>query len=159
MHVFLHLFQNVYQFHLVCCCGSDCTAVRSAGEGQSCCQLTLCYWSRTRCSTVAQRHWSHSCWDPCPVGRTCWAPLLHTVTNTLKPLAWLVFPFVVSGVEKQANWLTDWNSSSSSDMPSNMKPPARKQSDLFVHVFWKQDQTRLVARHLSKTQLWRRDII
>ena len=56
IHAFLHL-----QSHLTSCCWSDSTAVRSASEGQSSCQLALCNRSGACRSTVAQRHWSYSC--------------------------------------------------------------------------------------------------
>lgn len=75
LYIFIY-FIYLNKSHLTCCCGSDCTAVRSASEGQCCSQLALCYWSRACCSTVAQRHGSHSRCCPCSVGGSCWAPLL-----------------------------------------------------------------------------------
>lgn len=47
--------------------------------------------------------------------------------NNIKHHTASVFLYMIFAV---LYWLTDWNSSSSSDMPSNMKPPAKKHKKL-----------------------------
>lgn len=113
--------------HLVGCCGSDCTAVWSAGQRQSSCEFTLCNRSRAGRSAVAQRHRTNPRREPTSAGQACWAALKHIQIQQVR------LPddnrsgvqSVMPGVPTR---LTDWKSSSSSDMPSNMKPPGRKNS-------------------------------
>lgn len=98
-------FSRRYKSHLAWSCWSDCAAVRSTGESQSCGQLALRYWPRARRSTVAQRHWTHSCWGPHSVGGTCWAALLQTFThrNTFRPSSIIGFSWHCSCCSKQSD--------------------------------------------------------
>lgn len=119
--------------HLAWGCRRDRAAVGSAGESQRCRQLALRNWPRARRPAVAQRHGTHPCWASYSAGGSRWAPLLtniHTRRNTLSSFVIIGSPARCIGGIKWL-WLTDWKSSSSSDMPSNMKPPVRRKVIIF----------------------------
>lgn len=123
----------------------DRAAVGGAGQSQGRRQLALGDGPRTRRPAVAQRYWTHARWASHSAGGSSWAPLLtniHTLEEHGFELPHRLWVTHALRLRDQAAWLTDWKSSSSSDMPSNMKPPAEKKVGTFKREKYRSESQR-----------------